>query len=228
MSTAALASTEVKTASGDSVSVVTIGHASLLFTYQGHYVYVDPWNQMGDYATLPKADVILITHAHFDHLDAAAVAAIRTPSAIVISTAEVAGTLEGVKVLANGETADPAAYLKVLAVPAYNLPGNEHFHPKGRDNGYILTFGGTTFYVAGDCEPNPDLLAIKADVIFLPVNQPYTMTVPQAVQAAKAIQPKIFYPYHYAETEIEPVKTILAKEAPSIDVRLPPQKRLGQ
>jgi L-ascorbate metabolism protein UlaG (beta-lactamase superfamily) len=224
----ALPSTEVKTAAGDSVSVVTIGHASLLFTYQGHPVYVDPWSKMADYTTLPKADVILITHAHGDHLDASAVAAIRTPSTVVISTAEVAATLEGVKVLANGDKADPAPYIKVLAVPAYNLPSNEHFHPKGRDNGYIITFGGTTFFVAGDAEPNPDLLAIKADVIFLPVNQPYTMTVQQAVQAAKAIQPKIFYPYHYAETEIEQVKTILAKEAPSIDVRLPPQKRLGE
>jgi L-ascorbate metabolism protein UlaG (beta-lactamase superfamily) len=226
MSTASLSGTDVATASGETVQVFTIGHASLLFVFQGHHIYVDPWSKMADYSKLPKADVLLITHAHFDHLDKDAIAKVTSPATIILTSKEVAGSLKGATVMKNGDTRDPTPYLKVKAVPAYNLPAHQKFHPPGRDNGYVLTLGGTTFYVAADCEPNEDLLKIRADVIFLPVNQPYTMTVQQAVQAAKAINPKIFYPYHYADTDVNQLKTILAKELPSCDVRLPPQKRM--
>ena len=103
-----------------------------------------------------------------------------------------------------GSVATPRDYVKVEAVAAYNTtPGHLQFHPKEREDcGYILTVGGTRIYIAGDTEPTPELRALRdIDIAFLPVNQPYTMTVDQAVEAVKAIRPAIFYPYHYGEVD---------------------------
>jgi L-ascorbate metabolism protein UlaG (beta-lactamase superfamily) len=222
---AGLPATDVISASGEKISIVTIGHASLLFLFQAHYIYFDPWSKVGDYSKLPKADVIFVTHAHFDHLDTDAVAAVRDKNTVVVSNPEAGAKLRGSIILKNGESRDVRPYLKVTAVPAYNTPQKSKFHPKGRDNGYLLTLGGTTIYVSGDTEPQPEILALKADVIFLPVNQPYTMTTRQAADTAKAIGPKVFYPYHYSDTNVDELKALLASEAPAIDVRLPPQKR---
>lgn len=107
------------------------------------------------------------------------------------------------------------------AVPAYNTtPGRDKFHPKGRDNGYILTVGGTRIYIAGDTEDIPEMKQIKnIDIAFLPVNQPYTMTPEQAIQSAKTIQPHILYPYHYGDTNINEVKDGLKNEK-EIEVRI--------
>jgi L-ascorbate metabolism protein UlaG (beta-lactamase superfamily) len=214
--------TEVPTAAGDAVSVVTIGHASVLLTYRGSAIYVDPWSRFIDPAKFPKAAVILVTHEHGDHLDAAAVAALSAPGTVVIANEAAARSLPGAIALRNGDARDVAPFLRVAAVPAYNAPERQQFHPKGRDNGYVLTLGGTTFYVAGDTEPQPEILALSADVIFLPVNQPYTMTIEQAVATAKAIRPRVFYPYHYSDTDVGRLKAILAAELPDTDVRLPP------
>jgi L-ascorbate metabolism protein UlaG (beta-lactamase superfamily) len=219
-----LPSTDVATAGGSVVSVVTSGHASLLFAFQGQYVYVDPWQKMADFSALPKASVVLITHDHFDHLDEGAIAAVRTDRTVVVANAAAGAKLANAVVLANGDTRELAGFLRVEAVPAYNQSSRVKFHPKGRDNGYVLTIDGTTFYVAGDTEPQPEVLALRADVAFLPVNQPYTMTIEQAVATVKAIQPRIFYPYHYSDTDVHKLKKILAAEVPGTEVRLPPQK----
>ena len=103
-----------------------------------------------------------------------------------------------------GESLDPFDGIHVEAVPAYNITeGHLDFHPKARgDAGYILTVGGTRIYVAGDTEDNEDVLALKdIDVAFLPVNQPYTMTVEQCARVVDAIRPAIFYPYHFGGTD---------------------------
>lgn len=108
----------------------------------------------------------------------------------------------------NGDILQITPEIKLEAVPAYNTtPGRDKFHPKGRDNGYILTVGGTRIYIAGDTEDIPEMKQIKnIDIAFLPVNQPYTMTPEQAIQSAKTIQPHILYPYHYGDTNINEVK----------------------
>ena len=106
------------------------------------------------------------------------------------------------------------------AVPAYNTTeGHLQFHPKGRDNGYILTLDGLRIYIAGDTEDIPEMSDIKdIDIAFLPCNQPYTMTPEQLVRAAKVIKPKVLFPYHYGNTD---VSTIPAKlEGEGIDVRI--------
>ena len=106
------------------------------------------------------------------------------------------------------------------AVPAYNTTeGHLQFHPKGRDNGYILTLDGLRIYIAGDTEDIPEMSDIKdIDIAFLPCNQPYTMTPEQLVRAAKVIKPKVLFPYHYGNTDLS---TIPAKlEGEGIDVRI--------
>ena len=121
----------------------------------------------------------------------------------------------------NGDILQITPEIKLEAVPAYNTtPGRDKFHPKGRDNGYILTVGGTRIYIAGDTEDIPEMKQIKnIDIAFLPVNQPYTMTPEQAIQSAKIIQPHILYPYHYGDTNINEVKDGLKNEK-EIEVRI--------
>ena len=122
--------------------------------------------------------------------------------------------------LANGEHAHFGEDVTIEAVPAYNTtPGREKFHPKGRDNGYVLDLGGFRIYIAGDTEDIPEMADVKAvDVAFLPVNQPYTMTPEQAAAAAKTVKPKVLFPYHYSQTPIRKVADLLA--GTGIDVRI--------
>ena len=102
------------------------------------------------------------------------------------------------RILTNGEKTE-AMGIAVEAVPAHNTtPGKEKFHPKGRDNGYVLTMGGKKVYVAGDTEDSPEMRALKGiDIAFLPMNLPYTMSVEKAADTIRGFKPKVVYPYHY-------------------------------
>ena len=110
--------------------------------------------------------------------------------------------------------------LKIDAVAAYNTtPGHTQFHPKGRDNGFILTADGLRIYIAGDTEDIPEMAALKdIDVALLPCNLPYTMTPEQCARAAKMFNPTVLFPYHYGETDIQQVVKLL--EGSGIDVRI--------
>ena len=207
-----------KTKKGKIVTVHFIQHASLYFTYEGVTIYCDPVNYEGvDYRTLPKADVILITHEHYDHLDKEAIMQISTPNTVLYCTKPTHEILHLGNILHNGEK---VSYLiDIEAVSSYNTSeGREIYHPKGRDNGYVITLGGSRIYIPGDCEDMPEMAELKdIDVAFLPINQPYTMTVAQAINAAKIIKPKILYPIHYSDTDLEGLSVL--KEA-GIDVRI--------
>ena len=126
-------------------------------------------------------------------------------------------------VMANGDV-QTVQDLKIEAVPAYNIvhmrsAGNP-FHPKGRGNGYIITFGDKRVYVAGDTENTPEMKQLRdIDVAFLPMNLPYTMTPEMVADAAKAFKPKIVYPYHYGQTDTNKLVELL-KNAKEIDVRV--------
>lgn len=175
---------------GSQITLTFYAHASLSVAWNGHTVYFDPVGDRIDWKSQPKADLVLITHDHYDHLDTAAIRILN-------------GTGEYCR-MKPGEEAEPFEGLKVKAVPAYNITeGHTQFHPKERgDAGYILTLGGTTVYVAGDTEDNEDVLALKdIDIAFLPVNQPYTMTVEQCARVVDSIRPTVFYPYHYGLTD---------------------------
>ena len=163
---------------------------------------------------------ILITHEHGDHLDPKAIQAVEKNSTEIIANENSQKKLGKGKVLKNGDTDTSINYMKIEAVPAYNTtPGRDKYHPRHRDNGYILTFDGLRVYIAGDTEDIPEMKDLKdIDIAFLPVNQPYTMTVSQAAKAAQMFLPKILYPYHYGDTKIGELKDAL--KGSGIDVRI--------
>lgn len=172
---------------------------------EGRTIYIDPVHTYADYARLPKADLILVTHSHYDHLDRKAIDTLATRTTDIVCDRTSAESFDtNCHVMRPGSIVAPRDWVRIEAVAAYNTTqGHLQFHPKEREDcGYIVTIGGTRIYIAGDTEPTPELLALRnIDIAFLPVNQPYTMTVEQAVQAVKAIRPTIFYPYHYGEVE---------------------------
>ena len=201
------------TKTGDQLRITLIKHGTLALDYAGLSIQVDPVSQYldsGDYAAeFPKADVILVSH---EHGDANTVVYLNQASADKLGFGEV---------MANGDVRDLSKdghEIVLEAVPAYNTtPGHERFHPKGNGNGYVLTFDGLRVYVAGDTEDIPEIAELKdIDIAFLPVNQPFTMTVEQCVAAAKAFGPKVLIPYHFGNTDL----SSLPEQLPGIDVRL--------
>ncbi len=217
------------TRDGSPLTVTFFKHASLCMEFEGLRIYVDPVGEYADYTTLPKADLILITHSHYDHFDRAAVEALQTKRTELLcdkTTAE-AFYFE-CHTMTPGAAATPLRGVAVEAVAAYNTTeGHLQFHPREREDcGYILTLGGTRIYIAGDSENTPEMKALKQiDIAFLPVNQPYTMTVDQAVDAVKALRPAIFYPYHYGETDEHTDIERLARELAGItEVRIRPME----
>jgi L-ascorbate metabolism protein UlaG (beta-lactamase superfamily) len=212
----------IRTSAGD-LQIAFFGHASLLFRFGGKAFYLDPVSRYADYKTLPKADCVLVTHAHADHFDPGAIAEVTGRSTVIVGTTMCADKLSTVTVMRNGDvrTIDGVT---VEAVPAYNLVHKREngslFHPKGEGNGYVLTFGKTRVYVAGDTENTPEMKALRNIAIaFLPMNLPYTMTPEMVADAARAFRPSILYPYHYGTTDPEKLVTLLRGEQ-GIEVRV--------
>ena len=209
-----------KTKSKKEVIITFIKHGSLMLTYNKHTIQVDPVSEYADYSKFPKADIILITHEHGDHLDAKAIDMLSKKETTVILNTSSQKKLGKGTIMNNGDKKEILDNIKVEAVPAYNTtPGREMFHPRNRDNGYILTIDGLRIYIAGDTEDIPEMKELKnIDIAFLPVNQPYTMTIAEAVNAAKIFLPKVLYPYHFGNTDVKKIKEELKDT--SIDVRL--------
>jgi L-ascorbate metabolism protein UlaG (beta-lactamase superfamily) len=212
----------LKTSAGD-LKIAFIGHGTLIFTFGGQIIHVDPYGKLADYAKLPKADMVLITHEHRDHLDADALKPIQTEKTVFITTETCAKSIPGAVVIRNGDVKTVGS-IKIEAVPAYNVlhkrPDGQPFHPPGIGNGYVITFGDKRVYVAGDTENIPEIKGLKhIDVAFLPMNLPYTMTPEMVADAAIAFKPKILYPYHYGDTD-PALLTALLKDAKDIDVRV--------
>jgi len=212
----------IKTSAGD-LKITFIGHGSLMFIFGGKVIHVDPVSMEGDYTKLPKADLILLTHQHGDHLDVKALDMLRAEKTMLVMTEICAQQVKGGLVMKNGEVKNVGG-LKIEAVPAYNLvhmrsAGNP-FHPEGDGNGYVITFGDKRVYVAGDTENIPEMKKLeKIDVAFLPMNLPYTMTPEMVADAAKAFKPRILYPYHFGETDTSKLSGLL-KDNKEIEVRI--------
>ena len=212
----------IQTNAGD-LEITFIGHGTLMLRFNGKIIHVDPWGQLADYTQMPKADIILITHEHRDHLDPKAIENLRTGKTILILTKICAKQIEGGTVMNDGDTQEIDG-INIEAVPAYNIehqrsPGIP-FHPKGDGNGYIVTFGGKRVYIAADTESTPELKAIKnIDIAFLPMNLPYTMTPEMVADASKALKPKILYPYHFGDTDTTKLTKLLKNEQ-AIEIRI--------
>jgi len=209
-----------KTSGGD-LKITFIGHGTLLMAYAGKVIHIDPVSMYADYSVLPKADLILVTHEHGDHLDPKAIQAVSTASTAVLVNPGSAKALPNATVMRNGETRTVAG-ISIEAVPAYNL--DKPFHPKGNGNGYVLTCGDKRIYVAGDTENVPEIKALKnIDVAFLPMNLPFTMTPEQVADVAEAMRPKVLYPYHFGNTETGALVNLL-KDDKAIEVRIRPMR----
>lgn len=212
----------IKTAQGPLV-IHPVNHASFVMSWKGLTIYVDPVGGIAPYQNLPKPDLIFVTDIHGDHLNAATLSALVNPTTPIIAPAAVraqvpANLQQRTRLLGNGETTRESD-IGIEAVPMYNVtPERLANHPKGRGNGYVLTFGATRVYIGGDTEPTPEMLALKnIDVAFLPMNLPYTMTPQQAAEAVHQFKPKITYPYHYRGQDTAEFARLVGKDS---EVRL--------
>lgn len=212
----------IKTAQGD-LAITFLGHATLMVTFGGKTVHVDPVSAEADYTRLPAADLILISHDHHDHLDLEAVKLIRKPGTKIVGNPDAGRQIPEAIVLKNGESQTVDGF-KIEAVPAYNIrhemsPGVP-FHPRGIGNGYVVTFGDKRVYFAGDTENVPEMKQLlDIDIAFLPMNLPYTMTPEMTADAALMFRPKILYPYHYGETDTARLSALL-KDEKDIEIRV--------
>ncbi len=214
----------IKTSEGD-LSITCVGHASVMMEFKGLVIHIDPFSRAGDYTKTPKADLILSTHHHGDHLDTGAIDAIKKEGTIVVLTEIASTSYAGGQVMKNGETKTFKG-LQIEAVPAYNIKhqrseGNP-YHPKGEGNGYVITFGDKRIYIAGDTENIPEMKNLKAiDIAFLPVNLPYTMNAEMAKAAVLSFKPKIVYPYHFkfGESQLEQFVAAM-KDVEGIELRI--------
>ena len=204
-----------------------LGHGTLMLTFKDTVLHVDPYGKVADYAALPRADLVLLTHDHADHLDQAALALVRTPVTDIVLPPVCADRVQGGLILKNGETRTVRG-ITVTAVPAYNLvhrrDNGQPFHPRGAGNGYLLDFGDTRLYVAGDTENTPEMAALKdVDIAFLPMNLPYTMTPEMVADAARALRPRVRYPYHSGYTDPQRLVELLRDQG-DIEVRIRPMR----
>ena len=204
------------------LKITFIGHGTLMFTWNGLVIHVDPVSREGDYSKLPKANLVLITHEHGDHLDPSALSKIVTPETEIILTQRCYETYPHGHILHNGDEINLLG-ISILAVPAYNMihhrPNGEPFHPKGVGNGYVVRFGDKTVYIAGDTENIPEMKELSGiDIAFLPMNLPYTMTPEMVAEAARTFRPTILYPYHYGNTNPQELVKLLQNE--DIEVRI--------
>jgi len=211
-----------------------IHHATFLIQWNGKTIYVDPVGGGKPFADLPKPYLVLVTHIHSDHFDPATVEALMpvggqptiiVPPAVAEKIPESLRGKTKVRVLTNGERTE-AGGITIKAVPAYNTtPAKEKFHPKGRDNGYVLTMGGKRVYIAGDTEGSAEMRTLKSiDIAFLPMNLPYTMSVAKAADAIWEFKPKIIYPYHYrsedkTKADLEELKRLVGAGS-GVEVRI--------
>lgn len=213
------------TDNGKAVDIFSVKHGTVAMRIDGKWLYVDPAVE-GDpvvkYSRMPKADYILFTHDHSDHFDRTALNDLSKDNTKVFGNQAVIDILGYGHRMRNGEKTMTEDKVKIEAVPAYNISEEKlQFHPQGRDNGYIINYDGFRIYVAGDLEDIPELALVEdIDVAFLPCNLPYTMTPEQCAEAAKTVMPKVLFPYHYGETDIQQVVTLLQDSGIDVRIRL--------
>ena len=214
-----------KTKSGKTVKFHALMHASIRIEYDGKEIEIDPVTKLRDrtvdYTAMPKADYIFVTHEHMDHFDKEAIRLLSKEGTRLITNKRCAEMLGYGDVMANGDNMALTEDITIEAIPAYNTTeANKKFHLKGRDNGFILTIDGLRIYIAGDTEDIPEMADINdIDIAFLPCNQPYTMTIDQLISAAKTIQPKVLFPYHYNDTPVSQIRMKMAGSGIKVLVR---------
>lgn len=179
-------------------------HSSIrIESENGTVLYSDPYDLVDE---THDADVVFITHGHYDHLSPEDYARVAKPETVVVAPAvlesEVAALSAGSVVLLNAGDTTEVCGIKVEAVPAYNIqPERLQFHPKeNKWLGYILTIDGATYYIAGDTDQNEDNETISCDVALIPIGGTFTMDPVQAAAFINTIKPHFVVPTHYGTT----------------------------
>ncbi|CAH1000388.1 hypothetical protein LEM8419_01541 [Neolewinella maritima] len=214
----------------DTVAIHPIIHGSTVLTQGDLTVFVDPYDGAERYTGFGAPDMVLITHTHGDHMDTATLAGLDLSAATLVAPQAVMDAMStssfaATHALANGERYTVKG-VEVTAVPAYNPPPKENFHPKGEFNGYVLNFDGTRYYFSGDTEGVPEMRDLQdIDVAFVCMNLPYTMDIEQAASAVADFAPEVVYPYHYrnqdgSKSDVEAFRTMISEANADIEVRL--------
>lgn len=207
---------EVFPTNNGKVELYCINHGSIAVRFVANIakdtrtILIDP---VGDgttvnYSSIPKADAVLISHDHGDHLHLPTIEARSKNDALLFVNQTAYDKIQKGTVLKNGDKAKISSAITVKAVPAYNTtPDHKDFHPKGVGNGFVLKIDGFMLYVAGDTEPYTKMKNLgNIDVAFLPCNQPYTMTPKQLAKAAKYVGAKVTIPYHMSDTDFDEIR----------------------
>jgi L-ascorbate metabolism protein UlaG (beta-lactamase superfamily) len=215
-------SDKVKSYEGD-IELYFVGHGTLMLKVNNFVIHIDPVSNVGDYKNLPKADLILVTHEHGDHLDTALVNKLRKDGTVMFSNAKSAEQVKWAEAMKPGDIRK-IKNITIEAVYAYNIknvrPDGQPYHPKGQGNGYVITIGGKRIYVAGDTENIPEMKDLKnIDVAFLPMNLPYTMTPEMVAMAARSFMPAVLYPYHFGDTRTEDIVKLLTGSGIEVRIR---------
>lgn len=211
------------------VRITPLYHASLLIEEGNKSFYVDP-AKPSQFAGLPPADLILITDASAGHMDRGAITSIRTPGTELIGAPAVVKAIGKGHALNNGEMTNLFGWF-IEAVPMYSLrraaPAGQIDHPKGRGNGYVLTYGSKSLYISGETGAIPEMRMLRGiDLAFVSMDSMRSMSPGEAADAVKAFHPGIAIPYAYGESD----PRVFAKDlqGTGIEVRLLdwyPQKR---
>ena len=172
-----------------------LGHASFRLTADNVVLYIDPWKLA---SPQPDADLVFVSHGHFDHWSSEDVTAVSRDTTTVIGPADVVESLPGGRLLRPGDRVESTG-VSIEGVPAYNV--DKDFHPKANDwLGAVITLGGTRIYYAGDTDRIPEMDALsEVDLALLPVGGTYTMNAAQAAEACQAIGAKTALPYHWGD-----------------------------
>jgi len=208
------------------VTLRWLGHAGFQVEDEGLVIYLDPY-------LLPekpeKADIILVTHGHFDHCDVEKINLLLKNDTTIVAPPSCASKLGGDVVEVKPGDSLNVRGVPVEAVDAYNVdkfasPGKP-YHPRGEGVGYILTLGGVRVYHAGDTDAIPEMEGLKVDIALLPIGGTYTMDESEAASAVAVLQPKFVVPMHYNtldQTRADPqvFKRLVEEKAPGVQVKI--------
>lgn len=217
----------VPTAQGP-LRITPLFHGSVMLQLGAEVIYVDPWSA-ADYTGLPKADVILVTHTHADHLDLPMIRELHKPGVVIGGSDAVLDTLNcspdcgDLAPVGVGRTTTIKG-VNVEGVAMYNTVerpgGGPPYHHKGVGQGFLLTIGGVRIYFSGDSDCTDEMKALKkVDIAFVAMNPPRTMSTVEAARCVKVFRPRVVYPYHYRGSKTSDFADALKGET-GIEVRL--------
>lgn len=208
-----------------SVNIEWLGHSGFLLEGDGKKIYIDPYDLSEEPAFEDKADILLITHEHFDHCSPEDIRKVRRADSTTLIPENLSLQFKGdARRITEGDLLADGLEIKgtrIEVVPAYNL--DKPYHPRGLGVGYIVELGGIRIYHAGDCDFFPEMKNIRTDVALLPIGGTYTMDEEEAASAAAAISPKYVIPMHYGKPDVtdgdpEKFKALVHGKNPDINV----------